>query len=85
MSESEASFYYLRIDLIRASINITNIDWQSIMFSSAWSNPFIYTLAAYNESATINNAYLDLDGSLMEAYSPVSFHMKNSFINITNY
>ena len=55
------------------------------MYGDAWSNPLIYTLSAYNESATICDSYLDLDGALMEAYSPVSFHLKNSVINITNY
>jgi hypothetical protein len=38
------------------------------MFGDAWSNPLIYLLDAYNESATIRNSYMDLDGAIMEAY-----------------
>lgn len=75
----------MKIFLVRASLNITNIDFQAIMFGDAWSNPLVYTLSAFNESATIDGSYLDLDGALFEAYVPIAFRLTNSSINITNY
>ena len=71
--------------LLRSSLNITNIDFQAIMFGDAWSNPLIYVYSSFNTSTTLNNCYFDLDGALYEAYVPVAMRLTNSVINITNY
>ena len=55
------------------------------MFGDAWSNPLMFSFDNYNKTIIMDDCYLDLDGCLFEAYTPVGFHLKNSHINLTNY
>jgi len=64
---------------------VKSIDFQSIMFGDAWSNPLFFSFDAQNKSLTIEDAYLDLDGALAEGYFPISINLLNSHINLTNY
>lgn len=85
MSQSEASIFFLKFNIFRSSQYVQNIDFQSIFYGTAWSNPLFYTFDAPNEELTIENCYLDLDGALMEGYSPIAEKLTRSHINLTNY
>lgn len=85
MQQSEASTYFLKFNIFRASLYVKSIDFQSIMFGDAWSNPLFFSFDAQNKSLTIEDAYLDLDGALCEGYFPISINLLNSHINLTNY
>lgn len=55
------------------------------MYGDTWNNPLIKTFDAYNESITIDGSYLDLDGAILEGYTPIAFSLLNSHINVTNF
>lgn len=85
MSESEASRFFLKIGIYRSNMIILNIDFQSIMFGDAWSNPLIFTFDAYKNWVEVDGCYLDLDGAFFESYVPVGLNVYNSHFNLTNY
>lgn len=85
MDTSEATKFFLKFNVFRASLYIKDLDFQSIMFGDAWSNPLIFSFDAQNKTVTVENAYLDLDGAFMECYFPISAHVINSNFNLTNY
>ena len=85
MTQAESSIYFLKFNQIRASLFLENIDFQAIMYGDAWSNPLIYSFDNYNGTSEIVGCYLDLDGALSEAYSPVGIRVIDSVVNITNY
>ena len=85
MDVSESTKFFLKLNVFRGSLTLLNIDWQSIMFGDAWSNPLLFSFDAQNETVIFDNNYLDLDGALMETYFPISTLITNSHINLTNY
>eukprot|EP00347_Sterkiella_histriomuscorum_P017693 403348360 len=85
MDTSEATKFFLKFNVFRGSLYIQDIDFQSIMFGDAWSNPLIFSFDAINQTVVWENSYLDLDGALMECYFPISTRISNSHINLTNY
>ena len=85
MDVSEATKFFLKFNVFRSSLQIIDIDFQSIMFGDAWSNPLIFSFDAKYQNILIDNAYLDLDGSLYECYFPISLRITRSHVNVTNY
>jgi hypothetical protein len=85
MDVSESTKFFLKFNIFRSSMTIKNIDFQSIMFGDAWSNPLIFSFDAPNRTVYIENCYLDLDGAFYEAYFPISLKIKGSHFNLTNY
>jgi hypothetical protein len=85
MASQEASTFFLKFNVFRGNMNIIGVDFQSIMFGTAWSNPLIFTFDAYNNTVYIEDCLLDVDGAFTEGYSPVSIAVNNSVVNVTNY
>jgi hypothetical protein len=85
MATSEASTYFLKFNIFRSNLTIVDIDFVSIMFGDAWSNPLIYSFGNYNSTAVVDGSYLSLDGSFFECYSPIGLHVNNCHFNLTNY
>ncbi|CDW85403.1 UNKNOWN [Stylonychia lemnae] len=85
MDISEATKFFLKFNVFRGSMYIKDIDFQSIMFGDAWSNPLVFTFDAVNQTVTFDNTYLDIDGSVFECYFPMSLMVKNAVFNVTNY
>lgn len=46
MNPSEANTYFLKFNVFRASLHVKSIDFQSIMFGDAWSNPLFFSFDA---------------------------------------
>eukprot|EP00347_Sterkiella_histriomuscorum_P014519 403360570 len=85
METSEATKYFLKFSLFRGSLSLINIDIQSIMFGDEWINVLIFPYDGVNKTIIINNCYLDLDGAIMEVYTPLDTIMSYSHINVTNF
>lgn len=85
MSSAEANKFFLKFSIFRANLLIENIDFQSIMFGDAWSNPLVFIFDGYKKLIKLDGCYLDLDGCLAEAYSVIAFQMTNCHVNLTNY
>lgn len=85
MSTSEASSQFQKYYVFRSSLSLFHIDFQSIMFSDAWSNPLVFTFSNLNKTIHFNDCYFDLDGALEEGYHPISSILENSVINITDF
>ena len=43
MDDSEATKFFLKFNIFRSNLTIENLDFQSIMFGDAWSNPLFFT------------------------------------------
>ena len=76
---------FLKFNKFRSNLVIKSVDFQSIMFGDAWSNPLVYTFDAYNKESYFEDCYFDLDGALYEAYMPVGVHVNNCHFNMTNF
>lgn len=85
MDVSESTKFFLKFNVFRSSMHIKGLDFQSIMFGDAWSNPLIFSFDAPNQTVILEDTYLDLDGALYEAYYPISVKIKNAHFNVTNY
>ena len=85
MDTAEAEKFFLKYNLFRSSMVVDNMEYQSIHFGSAWSNPLFFSFDNTNEEVKLFNSYFDLDGSIYEAYFPVGLLIQDSTINITNY
>lgn len=85
MDVSESTKFFLKFNIFRSSMYIKGLDFQSIMYGDAWSNPLIFSFDAPNQTVTLEDTQLDLDGALYEAYFPISVHINNARINLTNY
>lgn len=81
---SEASTLFLKFNVFRSSLTIDQIDFQSIMFGDAYSNPLVFSFDALNQTVIYNDCYIDVDGAFHEAYNPISVELRNSHINLTN-
>lgn len=85
MDTSESTKFFLKFNVFRSSLAIINLDFQSIMFGDAWSNPLIFTYDAQNCTVYVEGCYLDLDGAYIEGYYPISSWSKGNHFNLTNY
>ena len=85
MSTSEASNYFLKFYVFRASLSLFHINFHSVMLGDVWSNPLVYTFSNLNKTIHFDQCYFDLDGVLEEGYHPVSSILTNSVINVTDF
>lgn len=85
MDVSESTKFFLKFNVFRSSMTIYSMDFQSIMFGDAWSNPLIFSFDAPNRTVSVYDCYFDLDGAYYEAYFPISVYVKGSHFNLTNY
>ena len=85
MDMSESTKFFLKFSLFRSSMTMRNLDFQSIMFGDAWSNPLIFSFDAPNATVLVEDCYFDLDGAFYEAYFPISLIVRRSHFNVTNY
>lgn len=85
MDVSESTKFFLKFNVFRSSMHIQSLDFQSIMFGDAWSNPLIFSFDAPNQTVIVEDCYLDLDGAFYEAYFPISVRVTNCHFNLTNY
>jgi hypothetical protein len=85
MDVSESTKFFLKLSIFRSSMTIKGLDFQSIMFGDAWSNPLIFSFDAPNHTVVVEDSYFDLDGAFYEAYFPISLEVRRSHFNVTNY
>jgi hypothetical protein len=85
MDVSESTKFFLKFNVFRSSMTMKRLDFQSIMFGDAWSNPLIFSFDAPNRTVVVEDCYLDLDGAFSEAYFPISLNVRRSTFNLTNY
>jgi hypothetical protein len=82
---SESTKFFLKFSIFRSSMYMKGLDFQSIMFGDAWSNPLIFSFDAPNRTVVVEDCYFDLDGAFYEAYFPISLYVRRSQFNVTNY
>jgi hypothetical protein len=85
MEVSESTKFFLKFSIFRSSMTMRELDFQSIMFGDAWSNPLIFSFDAPNRTVLVEDCYFDLDGAFYEAYFPISLVVRRSHFNVTNY
>jgi len=85
MDISESTKFFLKFSIFRSSMIMRGLDFQSIMFGDAWSNPLIFSFDAPNRTVLVEDSYFDLDGAFYEAYFPISLIVRRSHFNVTNY